>query len=412
MAAPETSDPLVPHPLAMPHTPSPVQQSLAFALVVSSTVVGIAGIDLVLPAVPSLPEALGGSIEEAQLVLAGYSFGTAAGLLVFGELGSRFNRRLLLGLSLLLFALTSFAASWAGGMTELIVIRVVQGAFGAAAAVFAPGLIRALYGDDRAVGAMGRLGSIESLTPALAPLVGVYLLDLGGWRLSFDIIGALALLLALIMAVFGSRLPKSPRQEKGSGGYLALLRDLVFLRYALSQAFSLGSLLIFVFGMPAVLTGSLQLGLSGFVTLQIVGVSAFIVGASSSASAVRRFGAESVILGGTLALTAAFVAMLLYAFAGGSALAVIIALFVVVNFGFGLRGPAGFHRAVVASGADDARGSALVVLGILGTAAGGTALAAPFIALGLAPLVGVAALVALMASASLLLLPALREDLS
>src|SRR3712207_7150786 len=48
--------------------------------------------------------------------------------------------------------------------------------------------------------------------------------------------------------LFRSRLPKVAPVPHG-GGYVRLLRDPVFLRYALSQALSLGALLTFVFGL-------------------------------------------------------------------------------------------------------------------------------------------------------------------
>ena len=59
---------------------------LTLGLVVASTVLGLMGTDLVLPAVPRLPEALGTSASTAQLVLAAYVGGACAGLLVFGIL--------------------------------------------------------------------------------------------------------------------------------------------------------------------------------------------------------------------------------------------------------------------------------------------------------------------------------------
>ena len=62
--------------------------TLGFALIASATALGIAGTDLVLPAVPSLPAALGGTPARAQLVLAAYVAGTGLGLLLFGELGA------------------------------------------------------------------------------------------------------------------------------------------------------------------------------------------------------------------------------------------------------------------------------------------------------------------------------------
>jgi len=66
-------------------------QAGAFLLIVGGTVIAIAGTDLVLPAVPQLPKALGGDLAGSQLVLASFTAGAAAGLLLFGELGARFD---------------------------------------------------------------------------------------------------------------------------------------------------------------------------------------------------------------------------------------------------------------------------------------------------------------------------------
>jgi hypothetical protein len=57
-----------------------------------------------------------------------------------------------------------------------------------------------------------------------------------------------------------------------------------------------------------------------------------------------------------------------------------------VNLGFGVRGPISFHQAILASAGDHSRGAALVISGILATSAGGTAVIAPFITVGLWPL--------------------------
>ncbi|MCA8905693.1 MAG: hypothetical protein KDA43_12920, partial [Hyphomonas sp.] len=58
--------------------------SLAFALLILGTTLGIAGTDLVLPAVPGLPDVLGGSAAMAQLVLAAFVAGGCVGLILFG----------------------------------------------------------------------------------------------------------------------------------------------------------------------------------------------------------------------------------------------------------------------------------------------------------------------------------------
>lgn len=356
-----------------------------FGLVAASTILGIAGTDLVLPAVPSLPEALGSSIEKAQMVLAAYAVGTLVGLIAFGELGARHDPRRLMIWSLGLFTLASIAATLAPSIEWLIAFRLAQGAFGAGPAVFAPGFIKGIFAEDRAAAAIGRLGSIEALAPALAPIAGAYLLTLGGWETSFFVLGGLGLVLTLVLAALARTLPARTEAVQRHQTYWTILRSRRFLRYALSQSLALGGLLVFVFAAPAVITGPLGLGISEFVVMQVVGIVAFIVGANLSSRLADRFGTEMIILSGTSMLAAAFLLILLYALAGGTSLVVVIGVWIFVNLGFGIRGPVGFHQAIIAAEGDHSRGAALVVAGILSTAAAGTALVAPFITLGLWP---------------------------
>ena len=151
------------------------------------------------------------------------------------------------------------------------------------------------------------------------------------------------------------RLPGAGRPP-AAGGYAALLRDRVFLRYALSQACALGGLLVFVFGAPAVIVGAMAGDLADFVTMQVVGIAFFILGANLSGRAAGRLGVERTIAGGTALSAAGMLAILAYGLAGGAEPRMLAVLAVPVNLGFGLRGPAGFMRAVVASRGDDARG--------------------------------------------------------
>lgn len=378
---------------------------LKLALLVGATLLGLMGTDLILPAVPSLPQSLGGDAAAAQLVLAAYVGGTCLGLLAYGALGDRFSTRALVVGSLLLTAATSFACAAAPSIEALIALRALQGAVAAGPAVFAAPVVRALFDETRAVRAFGMVGSIESLAPALAPILGVWLLGLGGWRLSFELIGGIALLLAALNLAF-PLIPQASRRARGR--YAALLGDPVYLRYALSQAFVLAGLLVFVFGAPAVLVRSFGGTLSDFIVMQVSGIAAFILCANLAGGLAARFGAERMILGGTLVAAAGAAAMLGYALGGGSSAFWVTVLFVPVGIGLGLRGPPGFYSAIVAAKGDDARGSALVILAIMAATALGTAAVAPFIERGLVPL-ALAALLLELAALACLALPKLPE---
>lgn len=383
-----------------------INPKAAFGLVLCGTVLGIAGTDLVLPAIPGLPAALGGTPAAAQLVLAAFVAGAGLGLLLFGELGARFDQPRLLALSLFAYAAVSALCARAGSLELLIGLRFLQGAAGAAAAVFAPGFIRAGFAGEKAVRALGLLGSIESIVPALAPVAGIWLLHWWGWQGSFDVVAILAFVLAVLIAAMRDRFP-TPARATRTGGYGALLRDPVFLRYALSQAFTLGGLLTFVFGAPVVITVSMGGTLVHFIAMQVTGIVFFAVSANYAGRLATRFGTERMILSGSALSAAGALGILAYALAGGNWPPMLAILFVPVNLGLGLRGPPGFMQAVIAAHGDDARGAALVILFILLAAAGGTAAAAPFILAGLPALAAFAAAISVASVVCLLAMPQL-----
>ena len=381
--------------------------SLAFALLLLGTTLGLAGTDLVLPAVPGLPDVLGGTPAMAQMVLAAFVTGTCAGLILFGELGARADQRGLLVSSLVAYALVSLACAFAPSLPSLVGLRFLQGLAGSAPAVFAPGMIRTMFSEARAVRALGLMGSVESLVPALAPVAGVWLLAVSGWNGSFYVIAVLSLAVAALVQSLRTSLP-APPPTRGKGSYIRLLSNPVYLRYALSQAFTLGGLLIFVFGAPAMMTKALGLSLNAFILMQVTGIAFFIAGANVAAKLAETFGPERMILTGSVLSALGLAGLLAYGLSGGTGALVITALFVPVNLGLGLRGPPGFFRAILASDGDDARGAALVILFILATTATGTAIAAPFVTMGLAPLAGVATGASCLSVVLLLALPKLK----
>ncbi len=383
-------------------------KQVLFVLILAGTILGLAGTDLVLPAIPTLPETIKGTLSQAQLVLAAFTGGTAIGLLVFGELGARYDKKLLLLTTLAAYSITSFLCSFSGTILELVSYRAVQGFFAAAPAVFAPGLIRLLFDDRRALRALGLMGSIESVVPALAPVAGAWLLHYWDWRASFFITAVLTFLLSIIW-LFTPVLPTGSTAQQDTvsrSGYLALLRSGSFLRYALSQACTLGGLLIFVFGAPTVITIGMNGSLSDFVIMQIIGITLFIIASNTVHFLVDRLGTERTIwLGSGLSATGS-VAILIYALVTPNREpAMLWLLFAVVNLGLGVRGPPGFYQAIIASGGNDARGAALVILLVFAMTSIGTALLAPFITLGLLPLAATAAAVSVSALVALFFLP-------
>ena len=184
-----------------------------------------------------------------------------------------------------------------------------------------------------------------------------------------------------------------------------LLRNPVFQRQALSQGLSLASLLVFVFAMPTVYVVALDGSLRDFITMQVIGISTYIIAANLSGRLSDRYGAEPLIAAGSVLALFGALLLLGYGLLGGRSPAVIWAFFVPFNMGFGFRGPPAFFLALKASDGDDGRASALIILYVMLFTAAGTALLAPVVARGLAPAAAAAALLGALSLLWLRVLP-------
>lgn len=381
-----------------------------FSILILCATLSLAGTDLILPAVPELPSLFSISEATAQLVLAAYVGGSGLGLLLFGRLGDHFERKTLLVSSLLAFALVSISCAFSPNIGVLIGLRFVQGAAAAAAPVFGPGIIRQLFDDKLAVRAIGFLGSVESLVPALAPIVGVALLAHFGWQSSFELLAVLTAIAAILIMVIG--LPREERVSGMRGSYVQLLTNRVFMRYALSQAMTLGGLLVFIFGAPTVIVGTMGGTMNDFIIMQIINVAGFIITANLTARIAERFGTERIILLGTVMCAVSALALFTYGLAGGTNSLMLPLLFTPMAVGLGLRGPIGFYRGIVASGSNSARGSALIIFFIFMMTTLGTVIAAPFITKGLPALALVASVIHIVSIALLLFNPEMQENVA
>ncbi len=367
--------------------PAKTQALLACAAIISGTVLGLAGTDLVLPAVPSMPEIFGTTIAASQLVMALYVAGTSIGLLVFGSLAGYIGRRRLFIGSLALFAVTSGAAALSTSIETLNIIRFLQGAAASGPAVLAPGLIRSLFSELGSIRAIGAMGSIEALTPGLAPILGAWLFSQYGWEASFTLTAVLAAGLCAVMLLRPKLLPSiGTKKNSGPGSYKKLLKNVTYLRYAMGHALVLGGLLTFVFSGPAVIVETMGGSIRDFIIMQIVGVSVFIVAANLSGHLVKWYGVERVIWAGTILALLGATVLLGYALSGVNDPGHLKGLFWILNIGLGVRGGPGFVRALSAADGDDDRASALLIFFITAVAAGGTAVVAPFITVGLVAL--------------------------
>jgi EmrB/QacA subfamily drug resistance transporter len=183
---------------------------LAFAAVITASVMDLLDGTITQVAAPSIRRDLGGSYAVIEWLTASYSLALAVGLLTGGRLGDRYGRKRVLLAGMVVFIAASAACAGAATSGELIAARAVQGA---AAAVMLPqvfGLMRDLFAAHEMGKAFGVFSPVMGLSAMLGPIVSGGLISLNlfgtGWRMIFLVNVPIG-----IAALAGARfLPSSP----------------------------------------------------------------------------------------------------------------------------------------------------------------------------------------------------------
>ncbi|MCZ0976145.1 MFS transporter [Streptomyces albulus] len=150
-------------------------------------------------ALPAMEAELGATIAGMQWVLDAYSLAMAALMLLFGSVGDRVGRRLVLQIGFAVFTAGSVLCALAPSLESLVAFRVVQGVGAASLSPVSLSLVaQAFPGAAERARAMGAWMSAYGLGLAVGPFLGGLFVDSVGWRPLFWLnlpVGLLAMVL-------------------------------------------------------------------------------------------------------------------------------------------------------------------------------------------------------------------------
>ena len=159
------------------------------ALIAGLMALNALAIDIMLPALPYMGEALGISHEnERQFVVGVYMFGFGFAQLAFGPLTDRFGRRAPLLIGLFIYLACAFAATFAPNFTVLLVLRFIQGLGAAGTRVIATAVVRDRYSGREMAEIMSLTFMVFMAIPILAPGIGQVILLAGPWQYILSLI--------------------------------------------------------------------------------------------------------------------------------------------------------------------------------------------------------------------------------
>jgi len=222
------------------------------ALIAMMMALNALAIDMMLPALPAIGDALNVASENSrQWVITAYLLGFGVAQLIYGPLADRYGRKPVLMVGLGLYVLFSVAAAFTTTFEALILARLGTGLGAAALRVLAVSIVRDRYSGRT----MARVMSLSFLVflgvPILAPTLGQLVLFVAPWRWIF---GVLALAGSGFMIWALIRLPETLAPENRlpirfgriAEAFRAVVSDRLSVGYTLAMTAITGALFAFI----------------------------------------------------------------------------------------------------------------------------------------------------------------------
>jgi EmrB/QacA subfamily drug resistance transporter len=157
-------------------------------------------------ALPTIQRELNATAADVQWVIQSYALFLAALILVGGALGDRLGRRRVFSAGIVLFTAASVVCGLAPNILILILARAVQGVGGALLVPGSLAIISASFAAERRGRAIGTWSAFTTITTALGPVLGGWLVQSASWRWVFFINVPLA---AITLAVTFRAVPET-----------------------------------------------------------------------------------------------------------------------------------------------------------------------------------------------------------
>lgn len=168
-------------------------------------------------ALPALQSSLHATVIDVQWVIEAYGLFLSALILVGGALGDSFGRRAMFLLGVAGFAVASAGCGFSSTIEELVLWRSAQGI---AAAFLVPGslsIISSSFDEASRGKAIGTWAGFTTITTALGPILGGWLIEHVSWHWVFFINLPLA---AVVLVISVLHMPESRNPNAGSVDWL------------------------------------------------------------------------------------------------------------------------------------------------------------------------------------------------
>lgn len=260
----------------------PSDRGLVF-LLAALTMIGPFTVDTIFPGFPAVQREFAVDAVATQQIVSVYLFTFAVMSLLHGPLSDALGRKPIIVGGLALFTATSVFCALAPSMTWLLVGRALQGVVAGGGMIVGRTVVRDLFSGDTAQRAMSLMSMIFGVAPALAPIVGGWLLGWSSWRSIFWFLALFAVaILAAVLLFLPETHPADRRTSLQPGALVRAVvdagRDAGVRRLLAVSSFNFAALFTYISAAPAIIVDHLHLGPGDFGWLFVPVVTMMIFG--------------------------------------------------------------------------------------------------------------------------------------
>jgi len=165
-----------------------LERALILATCIAVTFLYAMTVTIANVSLPQMQGALSASPDQIAWVVTANIVATAVATPLAGWLTSRFGRRLLCNACVLGFGIASLGCGLSDSLTELVIFRALQGAIGAPLVPVAQAIVLDTYAKRHHGAAIALFGVGSVLGPVVGPVLGGYLAEAYNWRWVFYMI--------------------------------------------------------------------------------------------------------------------------------------------------------------------------------------------------------------------------------
>ncbi|ABZ76644.1 drug resistance transporter, Bcr/CflA subfamily [Shewanella halifaxensis HAW-EB4] len=258
------------------------------------SMLGFIATDMYLPAFKAIEDTMAASPSQVAMSLTFFLAGLALGQLLYGPLVERFGKRNSLIFGLVLFSVASFSLSISDSMLVFNISRFMQALGACSAGVIWQAIVIEKYDASKAQSVFSNIMPLVALSPALAPILGAFILESMGWESIFVTLTMMSVVMILLTVWFVPSETKAINRKKKDISYVNIFKNTKYLGNVVIFGACSAAFFSYLTVWPMVMEqhgfDAKAIGLS-FIPQTIM----FVLGGYASKTLIRKVGAENAL---------------------------------------------------------------------------------------------------------------------